>query len=285
MQMLSPSERIKLIKEISHRLSSEEWQIIDLSLKQFSLPWDDDWSGSKEAYIIEMISTAEDDVLFSLARHVGYDYDNVRSKVEPDFWRPGHLRLFISHLATFRADAAAIQADLQKFQISSFVAHNDIEPTTEWQNEIEAALATSDAMVVLLRKGFHKSNWTDQEIGYAMGRKILIITVRFEEDPYGFIGRFQALNGNGKESRLLASEIFDILRKHKQTHRRAAEALVARMEQSDSFAEARDNIALLEKVTYWDKSFNGRLEAAIESNGQISGAWGVPDRIKRLISS
>jgi len=281
--MLTPSERIKLIKEISRRLSSEEWPVIDLSLKQFSLPWSNDWSRSKDEYIIEMIDEAKDDALLALARHVGYDYAPVRSTVEPGFWLPGHFRLFICHLATFKEDAAALQGTLQKYQISSFVAHNDIEPTTEWQNEIEAALSTADAMVVLLREGFHQSNWTDQEIGYAMGRGMLILTVRFKQDPHGFIGRFQALNGSRKEMKTLGKEIFDILIKNKQTRQRIAEALVARLEQSDTFAEAKTNIGLLEEVAYWDASLSDRCLAAIESNGQVSASFRVPERIKRLI--
>lgn len=281
--MLTPSERIKLIKEISHRLSSEEWPVIDLSLKQFSLPWSNAWDGSKEAYVINMLDEAKDNVLLALARHVGYDSDPIRSTVEPGFWLPDHFRLFISHLATFKNEAAVLQGALKKYQISSFVAHNDIEPTTEWQNEIEAGLSTADAMIVLLREGFHQSNWTDQEIGYAMGRGVLILTVRFEQDPYGFIGRFQALNGNGKEINTLGKEIFDILIKHKQTRRRIAEALVARLEQSDSFAEAKTNIGLLEELTYWDSSLDDRCLAAIESNSQVRDSFGVPGRIKRLI--
>lgn len=281
--MLKPSERIKLIKEISRRLSSEEWPVIDMSLKQFSLPWSDEWDGSKEAYVIQMMDEARDDVLLALARHVGYDSDPIRSTVEPGFWLPDHFRLFISHLATFKHDATILQGALNEYQISSFVAHNDIEPTTEWQNVIEAALSTADAMIVLLHEGFHHSNWTDQEIGYAMGRSVLILTVRFEQDPYGFIGRFQALNGNGKEIKTLGKEIFDILIKHKQTRRRIAEALVARLEQSDSYAEAKTNIGLLEEVTYWDSSFDDRCLAAIESNSQVKDSFGVPGRINRLI--
>jgi len=282
--MLTPSERIKLIKEISHRLSSEEWPVIDLSLKQFSLPWSNNWDGSKEAYVIQMLDEARDDVLLALARHVGYDSDPIRSSVEPGFWLPNNFRLFISHLATFKHEAAILQGTLKKYQISSFVAHNDIEPTSEWQNEIEAGLSTADAMIVLLHEGFHQSNWTDQEIGYAMGRGVLILTVRFEQDPYGFIGRFQALNGNGKDIKNLGKEIFDILIKHKQTRRRISEVLVARLEQSESFADAKSNIGLLEEVTYWENSFNDRCLAAIDSNSQVSGSYGVSGRIKRLIS-
>ena len=72
-------------------------------------------------------------------------------------------------------------------------------------------------MVVLLREGFHNSKWTDQEIGYAMGRQLLIIAVRLGEDPYGFIGRFQAISGSTLPSGVLAGRIFDLLRKNKRT--------------------------------------------------------------------
>ena len=106
-----------------------------------------------------------------------------------------------------------LKKQLHGYGISAFVAHNDIEPTTEWQDEIEKALATCDAMVVLMREGFHASKWTDQEIGYAMGRGRMVIAVRLGQDPYGFIGRFQAISGGQLTSTALATQIFDILKK------------------------------------------------------------------------
>ena len=36
---LTPSDRITLIKEIGQRLTGEEWPLIDVTLKQFALPW------------------------------------------------------------------------------------------------------------------------------------------------------------------------------------------------------------------------------------------------------
>ncbi|HEX2767667.1 MAG TPA: hypothetical protein VHN12_00120, partial [Geobacteraceae bacterium] len=59
--------------------------------------------------------------------------------------------------------------------------------------------------------------------------------------------------------------------------------LVARLEQSDSYAEAKTNIGLLEEVTYWDSSFDDRCLAAIESNSQVKDSFGVPGRVNRLI--
>jgi len=167
--------------------------------------------------------------------------------------------------------------------ISSFVAHNDIEPTTEWQNEIEKALSTCEALVALLHPGFHNSNWTDQEIGYAMGRGVFVFAVRCGQDPYGFIGRFQAFNLGSKTSLEIAIELFDALRKGQQTKNRMSEALVELFVQSGSFAEAKKNIRHLENLTVWQPSFATRLRLALKNNSEVSGAFTVPKRVEQLI--
>ena len=169
------------------------------------------------------------------------------------------------------------------FGISSFVAHTDIEPTKEWQTQIETALATSDALVALLHPDFHASNWTDQEIGFAMGRGIPVFSVRFGQDPYGFIGRFQAFQGNDKKAGELALELFNTYRKHKQTQHRMAEILVGLLEKSVSYADTKIRLVYLEELEVWDPSFSTRIASALDNNGQISGSWTVPERIDALI--
>jgi len=282
--MLTPSERVKLIAEVSSLLSSEQWPIIDLTLKQFGLPWSSSWdSNDRKSYVIQMISEAPDEVLVSLAAHVGIETSPRASSIEPAFWLPGHFRLFLSHLAVHKDIATSLQAGFENFHISAFVAHRDIEPTKEWQEEIELALGTSDALVALLTEGFHSSKWTDQEIGFAMGRGLLIISVRLGEEPYGFIAKHQALQGKGASTGDLWLQIYEILRDHKQTQKRMVESLVHRFEQSDSFKHAKDNIALLEDVRYWDKRLSERLASAVNDNRQIRESFGVPARVKTLI--
>lgn len=272
------------MKEITARLHAEEWALIDVTLKQFSLPWSNEWTGTKDAYLLRMIEDAPDQALIDLAQHVGFQFQDVTtSRIDPPFWRKEMFRLFVSHLSTHRAFAAQLQEALLEFGISCFVAHNDIEPTEEWQTQIETALATCDALVALLHPGFHASNWTDQEIGFAMGRGASAFAVRFGQDPYGFIGRFQAFNGNTKTAIALARELFDAYRKNKQTQRRMSEVLVGLFEQSGSFASAKTRIGYLEELTLWDSSFSTRVRSALKNNSQISGSWGVPERIKTLV--
>jgi len=172
------------------------------------------------------------------------------------------LRVFVTHLAAHRDFAADLQQAFFRFGISCFVAHNDIEPTAEWQREIETALATCEGLVGLLHPGFHVSNWTDQKIGFAMGRGVPVFTVRLRQDPYGFIGRFQAFNGNGKQSSALAKEIFDAFRRNKQTQRRMNEVVIGLFEQSNSFAEAKERIGYLQELEGWEPSYSTCIRSA-----------------------
>src|SRR5271169_2872737 len=108
--MLTASERIKLIRAISPPLASEEWPLIDLTLRQFKLPTTDQWEGSdKTGYLVQMMSDASDETLQELASHLGIEASPRSSNIEASFWLPDHLRLFISHLAKHKKQAASIQ--------------------------------------------------------------------------------------------------------------------------------------------------------------------------------
>ena len=281
--MLTPSQRIKLLKEISARLSTEEWPLVDVTLGQFKLPTAEEWQGEKSGYILHVLKTAPDPTLIELAQHVGFLLEEVpKPGVDPPFWRKRMFRLFITHLSSEKVFAAELQEVLLRFGITSFVAHNDIEPTLEWQAQIETALSTADALVALLHPNFHASNWTDQEIGFAMGRSLPVFAVRLGQDPYGFIGRFQAFAGLGKPALTLARELFDSYRKNKQSQRRMAEVLVSLFEDSSSFAEAKARIGYLEELEFWESGFVSRIVAASEANSQIVGSWGVLERVAGL---
>jgi TIR domain len=205
------------------------------------------------------------------------------SSLTPTFWLPGHLRLFITHLSKHKKQAGLLQDKLLVFQISSFIAHNDIEPTKKWQDEIELALSTADALVALLTPGFHGSQWTDQEIGFALGRSLPILTIRLGVDPYGFLAREQAIQGKGVHADTLAQSVFSVFLKNKQTRKRLTESVVQRFIASDSFFNAKDNFTLLEKIEYWDEHLAKAVKSAVKLNSQIGDAWGLPARVAAFL--
>lgn len=282
---LTRSQRIALIKEISSRLSSENWPLIDLTLREFDLPTEDQWPGNADSYVMAMTNKAGDETLVELAEHCGFQFDgNAKPQgIEPPFWQAGMLKLFVSHLAAHRVEAAAIQSAFLRYGVSCFVAHNDIEPTAEWLAQIETALSTCDSLLAMFHPKFHESQWTDQEVGFAMGRGVPIFAIHYGQAPYGFAGRFQAFVGSGKTPETLAEEVFRTLIKHKQTQRRMAEVAISMFEQSNSFAQAKSRMTYVESLVSWEPSFSTRILQASKSNGQIHSAHGVPERVDALV--
>jgi len=118
---------------------------------------------------------------------------HVPATVENRIWGDGY-RVFLSHKAEVKEKAIDLKNTLALYGVSAFVAHTDICPTKEWQEEIESALSSMECFVALMTEGFHDSFWTDQEVGYALGRGVPMIAVKLDIDPYGFIGKFQALS-------------------------------------------------------------------------------------------
>lgn len=120
----------------------------------------------------------------------------VSNDAEKRIWEDGQYRLFLSHKAEAKKEVGALKEILAAFGVSCFVAHSDIHPTRAWQDEIENALATMDGFVALMTAEFHDSDWTDQEVGYAVARGVRMMAVRLGRDPYGFIGKFQGITAN-----------------------------------------------------------------------------------------
>ena len=61
------------------------------------------------------------------------------------------------------------------------------------------------ALSAFITHDFHASAWTDQEVGWAFGRGLLVVPVRLGADPYGFAGKVQGISGNLEKPELLAT--------------------------------------------------------------------------------
>lgn len=281
----TPSERIKLIQDISDKLSYEDWPIIDLTLRQFGLQTTDQWSGSdKKGYVISMIDKSDDESLAQLHFHLTGENNIVKQSDTIAFWQPGTYRIFLSHLSEFKIVASQIKEKLESLHCSVFIAHEDIQPTKEWQSEIELALDSTDCVIALVTKGFHQSDWTDQEIGIAMGKGKLVIPIAAGGKPYGFLSKYQWLKNENLDIQEIYDQTFTILTQHNLSKRKFSEALVNKLESSYSFANAKSNIILLEKVEYLDSDLLKRIQEAHDNNYQINQSFGVTSRVQSLIA-
>lgn len=194
-----------------------------------------------------------------------------------------YFRLFLSHKAEYKTKATELKSALELFGISCFVAHEDIEPTLEWQNEIETALFSMDALVALMTENFSDSKWTDQEIGVAIGRGVLVLPVRLGKNPYGFIGKYQAFQGERKKSSSIAKQIFELLLSNSSTKKRMTRALVQRFANAECFDQANTLVRYIEEIQQLPEDMIEVLEDAPNNNSQVRGANAVKRDLPRIV--
>ena len=230
---MRPIERMDLIDRVARELQRRMTYIdIDAYLPQFGVDCSKTTSNtnSKWVYVKELLGNEDDQIILRVASDLGIDHgfstSSGRDVSAAKSWKRGYFRLFLSHVSSFKEKAVQLQSSLLPFGISGFVAHEDIEPTAEWQDEIEKALLSMDALAAILSEGFHESSWTDQEVGAAIGRELLVIGIRRGMEPYGFIGKYQGMPTRNRTVRQVAAELFRILASHRLTRARMADVLV-----------------------------------------------------------
>ena len=177
-----------------------------------------------------------------------------------DFWKEGFLKLFVSHLSENKERMSAMKKEFEKWGISAFIAHEDIEPLREWRNEVEAALETMEVMVAVVQPGFKESDWCCQEVGYALGRKIDIIPLRVGMDPFGFFGKYQGIQIKGKTPADASNEVTNLLLK-KPKHRAK---LIQCIGKAFSSLKSNDKISKIELLDSWEVFTDNQLKVLLE---------------------
>jgi hypothetical protein len=198
-------------------------------------------------------------------------------------WGEGLFRLFLSHVAAHKDTATALRDALALRGIHAFVAHEDIEPSREWQLEIELALRSMHGMVALITPDFHASKWTDQEMGWALGRGVVVLPLRLGADPYGFIQKTQALAGKIGHPRRLAERIARTLLANQQTHGEMRRAVINTFAMASSGDMARALSVLLLSINDIGEEEKKTVWQACSQNDHVKKASGLCDRIYAAI--
>jgi hypothetical protein len=207
---------------------------------------------------------------------------------DPDtlsIWRPGYIRLFISHRDTKKAEAKRLAEALESYGVSAFVAHDTIEPMTTWQREILNGLETMEIMLAFITNDFHDSFWTNQEIGFALGRGTPIIPLKVEgRDPTGFIGQTQALKGHIDQPEDSVKAIYGILSEKLGQKARLQTTMISAFIQSPDFDETRARFDRMADVvkSISDAEF-ARIQEGFAFNNQLHQSIYLDNRYQRLL--
>jgi TIR domain len=212
------SDKLMLLDKVGRALQAKySYEEIDAFFREFEISPPARNAGlpnSKWVYSKAALQGVPTDKLVKIAQEleVNVPLGQMAVAAPPRNWKDtSYFRLFISHISKDKDKATRLKDCLAPYAISGFVAHEDIHPTLEWQNEIERALYAMDAFVAIHTPGFSASVWTQQEIGFAVGRGIKIISFKMGEDPTGFISKHQALARGRRNAEEVAKEIDALL--------------------------------------------------------------------------
>lgn len=263
---------------------------IDVYLTGFGVDTKKETSGanSKWVYSKELLADAGNETLFKIADELEIEHDYTTPSrtdlSDSKFWLAGHFRLFLSHISSIKEKASQLQSGLRHYGISAFVAHEDIEPTKEWLNEIEKALFSMDALAAILTPGFNDSKWTDQEVGVAVGRDMLVVPVRKGLDPYGFVGKYQGMQGQGKTIGQVADSIFQILAKHSKTKGKMASSLVDLIILSGDEKAALYKLDLLRRIETLPERHLEKIRESASNNKVLINSSNFLEALNKMLS-
>jgi len=191
-------------------------------------------------------------------------------------------KIFLSHSHHDKDLAGTLKEELERFGCDVFVAHEDINPSQDWVEAIRKSLRECDAFIPLLTDSFASSDWTDQETGIATAFDKIIVPIKIHHDPYGFIGKIQALKWDIDNEEESFKTLVKVLMEKKLL---SVEGLILRFSSSNSFADATLNSELLltANVEFTKEQINTIVRYAM-SNSQIMGSFKAVPILDRLFT-
>lgn len=190
------------------------------------------------------------------------------------------IEVFLSHADEDKIVARRIANALEKYQVKTFVAHDDIDAGDDWETTLIDKIKECDLFMALLSKNFHNAHYTDHEVGIARGFNRPIIPIRIDNtSPYGFMLKFQAKKISADV--IGEAEITDLVHSMStvtEKGRNIIDNLIKEFSNVGTYDEANDISVTLFTYTKFSKEQINDIAEAYIHNDQIRGGWSSDPR-------
>lgn len=120
--------------------------------------------------------------------------------------------VFISYARENGGIANKLKSRLEADGMSTFLAHEDGQGGYNWHNYIPEHIRDCSAFVALITEQFHLANFTEQEVGIALGcNKPIIPVCEPGTMPSGFISKYDCVKYDERKLADISSSIFEHL--------------------------------------------------------------------------
>lgn len=198
---------------------------------------------------------------------------------------------FLSYHTNDKEIALKIKEKLGELGIQVFLAPDDIDGGDKFLTVMYEKIKTCQIFFVLLSKDFTTSQYSDQEVGIALGREKPIIPICIDETiPYGFLREYHCVCSNGQSVEQKIAELSDLVMKYTDTGREYIDLLINNLENADSFMDAFRWANKLSEYSKFNQEQILRIANARISNSQIHNSFmacpvvdGIIERQKKLL--
>jgi len=176
------------------------------------------------------------------------------------------LRIFLSYSSEDKILAGKIKDYLEQFHVRVFLAHEDIEPTKEWQEEILHNLNDCDVFLPLLTQNFIKSKWTSQEVGIAFANNKTIISLQVDITPFGFIAREQGLPINEVIGEFSYKDIIETISKKNILKENLKDCIIQSLVKVGNYDSGEKKLEFLENLDFNEVQITEIFRIAVINN-------------------
>ncbi len=185
--------------------------------------------------------------------------------------------VFLSYHHDDRKLAARLKKELTQYGLRAFLAHEDLTVSSQWRREIVRHLDSCMAIVAVVTKSFYKSDWTCQEIGIAMGKEKIIISLILDDGvgPRGFMESFQYIRssrGSLEEALPQVARVLNAARVSQETreaYKTLAGILNLLLLTWANRAGRRRNPQVISEIRYHFGSYSEQLSEALSLNERV----------------
>ncbi len=193
------------------------------------------------------------------------------------------IRIFLSYSSKdANVLAGSIKTNLENFGLEVFVAHDDIEPSTEWQEEIIRNLNSCDIFMPILSTGYPHSEWTDQESGMALALHKCIVPLKIDIMPYGFVAIYQALKFDKNNIDESCNQILSAIINRKEFGEDVKNCLIKSFANSFGFVDANNKSRIIESLENLNANQINEIVRASLINSQIHDGWASAPMVRRF---
>ncbi len=190
---------------------------------------------------------------------------------------------FLSYSHKDRELAGFTKSFLDRYGFDTFLAHQDLQPSEEWQKIILVRLKACTVFLPLLTDAFKQSDWTDQETGIAVALKKIIVPLKVTMNPYGFINKYQAQSLDGGAVDEACWNVIKTLAANAKLGAAIRDGMIQTFGDSGSFAIAASNATKLQSLEpFSDEQLNEIARVGCH-NSQIYNGFEARRYVRDLI--